>query len=72
MSTVRIEGGVADGLEVVDVFVVWPPDIGDSGNDLSSDAETVEDLVCSDLVCMCSKERGVSEELAADVRVRIL
>ena len=72
MSTVRIEGGVADGLEVVDVFVVWPPDIGDSGNDLSSDAETVEDLVRGDLVCVRPKERGVSQESSADVRLRVI
>ena len=72
MSTVRIEGGVADELGVVDVFVVWPSDIGDSGDDLSSDTETVEDLVRGDLVCVCPKERGVSQESAADVRVRIL
>src|SRR5882762_11418183 len=64
--------GVGDEARDVDVSGLWPSDVGDRGNDLSSLASAVADVVRRDLVRVCPKERGLGARVAASLGFRVL
>src|ERR1700687_978466 len=61
----RGDVGVGDEARDVDVSGLWPSDVGDRGNDLSSLASAVADVVRCDLVRVRAKERGLRAWVAA-------